>query len=83
MGLEGGVLIVNPIPAESAILNREIDDVIAHALGEAEVQGVKGKAVTPFLLSRVAEMTGGASLKANLALLENNAKVAAEIATVL
>ncbi len=83
MGLEGGVLIVNPIPAEAAILNREIDNVIAHALGEAEVQGVKGKAVTPFLLSRVAEMTGGASLHANLALLENNAKVAAEIAVSL
>jgi pseudouridine-5'-phosphate glycosidase len=83
MGLEGGVLIVNPIPAEAAIPNREIDTVIARALAEADVQGVKGKAVTPFLLSRVAEMTGGASLKANLALLENNAKVAAEIATVL
>lgn len=80
MGLEGGALIVNPIPAEAAIPNNEIDKVIARALAEAEAQGVKGKAVTPFLLARVAELTGGASLKANLALLENNAKAAAEIA---
>ena len=83
MGLEGGILIVNPIPAEAAIPNREIDNAVARALGEAEAQGVKGKAVTPFLLARVAEMTGGRSMEANLALLENNAKVAAEIAIAL
>jgi pseudouridine-5'-phosphate glycosidase len=83
MGLAGGMLIVNPIPAESAIPNHAVDNVIARALGEAEAQGVKGKAVTPFLLARVAELTGGRSLQANLALLENNARLAAAIATEL
>ncbi|MBM4423279.1 MAG: pseudouridine-5'-phosphate glycosidase [Chloroflexi bacterium] len=81
MGLEGGVLIANPIPAEAALPHEEIDGAIERALAEADAQGVKGKAVTPFLLSRVNEMSGGASLKANLALLENNAKAAAEIAS--
>jgi pseudouridine-5'-phosphate glycosidase len=83
LGLEGGVLIANPIPAEAAIPNAEIDAVIARALGEAAAQGVKGKAVTPFLLARVAEISHGASMRANLALLENNARLAAEIAAVL
>lgn len=83
MGLEGGALVTVPIPAEAAIPNNEIDSVIARALGEAEARGVKGKAVTPFLLARVAEMSGGRSLKANLALLENNARVAAQIAVSL
>lgn len=80
MGLEGGVLIVNPIPAEAAVAKSQIDSAIAHALGEAGVRGVRGKALTPFLLRRVAEITGGVSITANLALLENNAKLAAEIA---
>ncbi len=83
MGLEGGVLVAAPIPAEAAIASDEIESALARALGEAEAQGVKGKAVTPFLLARVAELTGGRSLKANLALLENNARVAAEIAVCL
>jgi pseudouridylate synthase len=80
MGLEGGALVAVPIPAEAAIPFHEIERVIEQALAEAGAQGVKGKALTPFLLARVAEMTGGRSLTANLRLLENNARVAAEIA---
>jgi len=57
--------------------------VISTALREAEAQGIRGKAVTPFLLARVSELTHGESKAANLALLENNAKVAAEIAAAL
>ena len=83
LGLEGGVLIANPIPVEAAIPNQDIEVVIAQALREAEAQDVKGKAVTPFLLARVADLTDGVSLQANLALLENNAKLAAQIAVSL
>lgn len=83
LGLAGGVLIANPIPVEAAIPTQDIEVVIAQALGEAEAQDVKGKAVTPFLLARVADLTHGVSLQANLALLENNAKLAAQIAVKL
>jgi len=60
-----------------------MEAAITAALGEAEAQGVRGKAVTPFLLSRVSELTHGESKSANLALLENNARVAAQIAVKL
>jgi pseudouridine-5'-phosphate glycosidase len=80
LGLEGAVLVAAPVPAPAALPNAEIDGAIERALVEAEAQGVRGKAATPFLLGRVAELTGGVSLRANLALLENNAGVAAEIA---
>ncbi|MBI3241878.1 MAG: pseudouridine-5'-phosphate glycosidase [Chloroflexi bacterium] len=80
MGLAGGVLITAPIPTEAALPSDSINDAIEQALAAAGRQGIKGKAVTPFLLAKVAEITGGASLRANIALLENNARVAAEIA---
>lgn len=83
MGLDGGVLVVNPIPVEAAIPNSEIESVIDQALNDAVQQNVKGKEVTPFLLARVAELSGGHSMEANLVLLENNARVAAEIAKAL
>ncbi len=83
MGLTGGAVIAAPIPAEAALPADEIDAAIDRALAAAEAQGVKGKAVTPFLLAKVAELTGGHSLKANIALLENNARVAAEVAAAL
>jgi pseudouridine-5'-phosphate glycosidase len=83
MGLEGGVLIGNPIPESAAIPNEDIQDAIDQALVESEVDGVHGKEVTPYLLARVAELTGGHSLAANLALLENNARLAAQIAKAL
>jgi pseudouridine-5'-phosphate glycosidase len=80
MGLEGGVLITVPIPEEAALPADSINEAIEQALAAAEWQGIRGKAVTPFLLAKVVEITGGSSLRANIALLENNARVAAEIA---
>jgi pseudouridine-5'-phosphate glycosidase len=72
-----------PVPAEYELPADQMEAAIAGALGEAEARGVKGKALTPFLLSYISELTGEASLRANLALLENNARVAAEIALAL
>jgi pseudouridine-5'-phosphate glycosidase len=80
MKLAGGVVVANPIPADSEIKRDVIEPHILRALKEADAQGVKGKDVTPFLLKRIAEITEGRSLKANIALVMNNAKVAAEIA---
>lgn len=81
--LAGGVLIGVPIPDEFAVPNADIEPVIVQALTMAEEQGVRGKAVTPFLLQHVADLTGGESLRANIALLENNARVAAQISRAL
>jgi pseudouridine-5'-phosphate glycosidase len=83
MGLGGGMLVCVPCPAEAARPLEEMERAIEVALRDAAAQGVRGKAVTPFLLARVAELTRGESQAANLALLENNAKMAAEIAAVL
>lgn len=80
LGLEGGVLIANPIPAEAALDPAQVEAALSQALAEADAQGVTGKAVTPFLLARLEALTGGASVAANTALLENNARVAAAIA---
>ena len=76
----GGISIANPIPVGDEVPAATIDLAIAAALDDAEAQGIAGKAVTPFLLARVNEATGGASLKANVALVKNNARLAAEIA---
>lgn len=83
LGLRTGVLVANPIPAEHAMDRAEIDGAIAAALVEAEARGVTGKAVTPFLLARVAALTGDRSLHANIALVKDDARVAAEIAVAL
>jgi pseudouridine-5'-phosphate glycosidase len=83
LGLEGGVVVSNPVPAASAMQNSEIDAIIAQALGEAQQQGVKGKAVTPFLLARIKELTGGRSLATNIALVKHNALVGAQLALAL
>jgi pseudouridylate synthase len=80
MGLKGGIVVANPIPADAEIPAGEIEPHVIAALKEAEKQGVRGKNVTPFLLKRIAEITGGRSLKANIALVLNNAEVAAKIA---
>jgi pseudouridylate synthase len=80
MGLKGGIVIANPIPKSSEIIASEIAPVIEQAVAEADRQNISGKNVTPFLLARLAEVTGGRSLKANLALVKHNAAVAAEIA---
>jgi pseudouridine-5'-phosphate glycosidase len=83
LGLPGGMLVTVPIPAEAELPREQMDAAIAQALEEAEARGVRGKALTPFLLARVSALTGEASLVANLALLENNARVGAQIAVAL
>jgi pseudouridine-5'-phosphate glycosidase len=80
LGLRVGVSIANPIPAEAEIPATEIDGAIAEALAELEARRVAGQDVTPFLLARVVERTGGRSLEANLALVRHNAATAAQIA---
>ncbi|MBE7732948.1 pseudouridine-5'-phosphate glycosidase [Devosia faecipullorum] len=79
----GGVLIANPIPEADAWEASAIEGFIQQALADAEAQGIKGKAATPFLLQRMFELTGGKSLASNIALVMNNAKVAAQIAVAL
>ena len=83
LNLRRGVLIANPISSEDEIPAGEIDSVIVDALVELDEQGIVGQAVTPFLLSRIAERTGGRSLRANIALIKRNAAVAADIAVEL
>lgn len=78
--MAGGEVIANPIPDEDAIDKTEIDRWIAKALAEADQHGIKGKEVTPFLLSRLAELSDGRSIRANRALVEDNARAAARIA---
>jgi pseudouridine-5'-phosphate glycosidase len=81
--LPGGILVTVPVPTENELPANEAEEAIARALAEAETQSITGKAVTPFLLARVSELTGEASLQANVALLLNNARVATAIAAAL
>jgi pseudouridine-5'-phosphate glycosidase len=83
MGLSGGMIVANPIPAEHALHDDEIGVVIDEAIREMGRLGITGKDTTPFLLARIAERTGGRSLAANIELVVNNARLAAEIATAL
>jgi pseudouridylate synthase len=83
LGRHGGMLICNPIPQAAEIPAARMAGVIAAAQADALAQGVTGKAVTPFLLGRIFELTGGDSLSANIALVENNARLAARIAVEL
>jgi pseudouridine-5'-phosphate glycosidase len=83
LGRSSAVLVVVPCPEHAAIPADEIDGIVEAALEEAAAAGIAGARVTPFLLSRVAERTGGRSLAANLALLENNARVAGRVAVAL
>ncbi len=80
LGLSGGAVIANPIPKEFSMDSQEIKAVIDQALVSASEQGIKGKDTTPYLLSKVKEMTHGESLTANLELVYNNARLAAQIA---
>lgn len=80
MGLRGGVVVANPIPEDAEIAAREIEPVIAAAVAKAATNGIHGKDLTPFLLSEIAGVTEGRSLKANIALAKHNAQVAADIA---
>jgi pseudouridine-5'-phosphate glycosidase len=80
MGLQGGMVVSNPIPEAYAMPRATIDAAIEQALQEARSQGVAGKQSTPFLLARVSEITGGNSLASNIQLVLNNARLAAGIA---
>ncbi|MFT3818562.1 MAG: pseudouridine-5'-phosphate glycosidase [Rubrivivax sp.] len=80
LGLKAGLVIANPIPPEHALPRERIDAAINRALADAQAQSIHGKASTPFLLARVAELTGGDSLAANIALVLNDAAVAAQVA---
>ena len=80
LGLAGGIIIANPVPEAYAMPSAKIETAIRRALAEAEARGVKGKAITPFLLSRIEELTEGKSLEANIQLVINNARLAAEVA---
>lgn len=79
----GGVLIANPIPEADAWEASAIEGFITQALADADAKGVKGKAMTPFLLQRIFELTDGKSLVSNIALVKNNARVAGDIAVAL
>jgi pseudouridylate synthase len=81
LGTASTVVVCNPVPEGAAMQAEEVAAAVEVAEARAEKNGVRGKAVTPFLLAALAEATGGRSLEANLALLEDNARVAAEIAT--
>jgi pseudouridine-5'-phosphate glycosidase len=83
LGIEGALLVCNPVPAERGMEQRVVSDAVERCIQEAAAKGVMGKEVTPFLLSCLAEKTKGASLEANLALLESNAALAADIAVAL
>lgn len=80
MGLRGGQLVTNPIPKDAEIPADVLKPIIEQALAEADAQGISAKAVTPFLLDRIFELTKGRSLDANIALVRNNARLAAQIA---
>ena len=83
MGLRGGQLVTNPIPQAAQIPADELQPIIDQALQEAQAQGISAKAVTPFLLGRIFELTEGRSLTANIALVRNNARLAAQIASAM
>ena len=83
LGLAGGVVISNPVPADEAMPREEIERITAQALQEAEAQGTQGKAVTPYLLARIKELTGGRSLATNIALVRHNARAGARLALAL
>jgi pseudouridine-5'-phosphate glycosidase len=80
LGLPGGQLVANPIPVEAEIAAETLMPLIREAQEEAAAQGVRGKAVTPYLLQALFERTGGRTLEANIALVLNNARLAARIA---
>ncbi len=83
LGLPGGQLVANPVPAAAEIPAAELAPIIAAAQAEADRRGISGKAVTPFLLQEIFERSGGRSLEANIALVRNNARLAAQIARAL
>ena len=83
LGITSGTLVANPIAAADEIPAAEMETFIALAVSDARHQGITGKAVTPWLLGRLLEVTGGRSLAANIALVKSNARLAAQIACAL
>jgi pseudouridine-5'-phosphate glycosidase len=83
LGLGTGVLVANPIPAADELSSDLYDRALESALFEAQARGLRGRGVTPFLLDRLRALTGGESVRANLALLQHNARVAARLAIAL
>jgi len=81
--LGGGLLIANPIREADELEHRAAHEAIEHAVAEAGREGIRGKALTPFLLARVAQLTGGESLQSNIQLVRNNARLAGEVAVAL
>ena len=82
-GLEGGMLVTNPVPVEYSMDPEVIDAAISQALSEAAEKGIRGKEITPFLLARIKDITGGDSLSSNIQLVLNNARLAAAVAACL
>jgi len=80
LGIETALLVTVPVPAEAEVLDEALKKILDRSLAEAEQSNVSGRDVTPFLLARMAELSEGATLRANISLLENNARVAARIA---
>ena len=83
LGLNGGMVIANPVPEAHSLPAERVEAAVQQALDEVSVQGISGKEVTPFLLQRVAALTGGDSLQANIALISENARLGAGIAGAL
>ena len=83
LGIAGGMLVANPIPQESEIPQAEMNGYIEAAQADMERDDVTGKDVTPYMLARIVELTGGKSLESNIALVKNNARLAADIAVAL
>jgi len=84
LALKGkGILIANPIPEEYSLPLDKLDSIINESIEQAQIKGIKGKELTPFLLDFLAQATKGESIKANLALLKNNVQLAAELAKAL
>lgn len=80
MGIDGSVLITNPVPEDYSMDKKKIDKVIEEAIKDADKDGIKGKEITPYLLDKIKQITEGKSLEANIALVYNNVKLGAEIA---
>ena len=80
LGLQGGIAVANPVPAADEIPAEQIDGLIEQALTECDERGIHGKDITPFLLGRIVELSGGRSLETNIALVRHNARLGAELA---
>lgn len=81
LGLAGGIVVANPVPEADAMAREDVEDLIAAALAEGEERGIRGKDITPFLLARIVELSGGRSLDTNVALVRDNARLGAALAS--